>query len=85
MITLFWVLFWGGLVSLSVAAGVTIHVKRKDTIASETPTVDDEVIEQIIETGAVFMDEDEPLNLEDVDYEEQRFWSDSWDEPTEEW
>lgn len=82
MLTLIWFVF---AVTLLVAAGISIHVRRKGAVASETPVVDDHVIEQILETGVVFIEEDEPLDLDDVDDEEERFWSESWDEPTGEW
>ena len=85
MIGLFWLILWSGLASLVVAAGVTIHVKRKTAIAAVSHTVDDGVIEQILETGVVVVDEEAPLDLRDIDDEEERFWSESWDEPTEEW
>lgn len=85
MITLFWLVFWAGLAGLTVAAGVTMYVRRKDTITSETLVVDEAVIEQILETGEVFLEEDEPLDLDEIDNEEDRFWSESWDEPTGEW
>jgi hypothetical protein len=43
------------------------------------------VIEEILETGVVVVDEQFPLDLKDIGDEEERFWSESWDEPTEEW
>jgi hypothetical protein len=85
MIALFWAVLWSGLAALVIAAGVTIHVKRKTAIAAVRLTVDDGVIEQILETGIVVVDEEAPLDLKDIDDEEERFWSESWDEPTEGW
>ena len=85
MITLFWLVLWAGLAALIVAAGVTLHLRRKEAIAAETLVVDDSVIEQILETGEVFVEDDEPLDLNEIDDEEERFWSESWDEPTGEW
>ena len=85
MIALFWLVFWSGLASLVVVTGVTIHVKRKIAIAAVSHTVDDGVIEEILETGVVVVDEQSPLDLKDIGDEEERFWSESWDEPTEEW
>jgi len=85
MITLFWLVLWAGLAALIVAAGVTVHLRRKEAIAAETLVVDDSVIEQILETGEVFVEDDEPLDLNEIDDEEERFWSESWDEPTGEW
>lgn len=83
MITLFWLVFWAGLSALVVAAGVSLHTRRKDAIASDVPRVDDTVVDQIIDIGAVQIEEEEPLDLTDIDDEEERFWSESWDEPNE--
>lgn len=96
MLTLFWIVFWAGLATLVVAAGVSLHVRRKDAIASNVPMVDDAAIEQILRTGAleagdeldgdiglVVEEDDDPLDHERIDDEEERFWSESWDEPTE--
>lgn len=84
MMTLFWLVFWAGLAALVFAAGVTMHVRRKESIAAPSIVVDDMMIEKILETGQVFVD-DEPLDMKDIDDEEERFWSESWDEPSEEW
>jgi hypothetical protein len=85
MLTIFWLVFWAGLAALVVAAGVTLHVRRKEAIASAAPVVDDEVLDQILTKGEVWVEEDEPLDLEEIDDEEERFWSESWDEPSEDW
>ncbi|HET9949600.1 MAG TPA: hypothetical protein VFQ22_11805 [Longimicrobiales bacterium] len=77
--TLFWVVFWGGLTVLAVAAGVTLHARRRELFESVVPPVDDEAVRRILATGQLAVDE--PLDLEEIDQEEQRFWSESWDEP----
>ena len=95
MLTLFWFLFWAGLAVLVVAAGVSLHVRRKEAIASTVPVVDDEAIRRILATGELVADDPERLDLgmmlepddaldpKEIDDEEERFWSESWDEPTE--
>lgn len=96
MLTFFWMAFWAGLATLVVAAGVSLHVRRKEAIASVVPTVDDDAVERILETGRLHVpdpehgelpivveDDDEPLDQGEIDDEEERFWSESWDEPTE--
>ncbi len=94
MLTLFWIVFWAGLAALVVAAGVSLHVRRKEALASSVPVVDDAAIEEILQTGQLTVDEwqtgweliveeDEPLDPEEIDDEEERFWSESWDEPTD--
>ncbi len=95
MLTLFWIVFWAGLAALVVAAGLRLHVRRKEAIASSVPLVDDDAIETILRTGQLvgddrdpgriplIVEEDEPLDQAEIDDEEERFWSESWDEPTE--
>ena len=94
MLTLFWILFWAGLAVLVIAAGLSLHVRRKEAIASTVPIVDDEAIERILATGELVVHDPEGLDLElllepdaldtkEIDDEEERFWSESWDEPTE--
>jgi hypothetical protein len=94
MLTLFWILFWAGLAVLVIAAGLSLHVRRKEAIASTVPIVDDEAIERILATGELVVHDPDGLDLElllepdvldtkEIDDEEERFWSESWDEPTE--
>lgn len=84
MLTLFWIVLWLALSALVVAAAVRLHVRRKELTASPPPTVDDTAIHSILETGRLTVDEDEPLDLSEIEEREERFWSESWDEP-EEW
>ena len=83
MYALFWFVFGAGFALLVVAAGVTLHVRRRDAWGG-VPVVDDDVVRRIIETGELVVD-DEPLDLDTIDDEEERFWSESWDEPSGEW
>ena len=83
MLTLFWIAFGAGLAALVVAAGVSLHVRRKEVHASAAPVIDDSAIERILQTGELMVEEHEPLDQEEIDDEEERFWSESWDEPTE--
>jgi hypothetical protein len=72
-----------GFALLVVAAAVTLHVRRRSAF-TWVPVVDDAVMEQIIERGEIYVD-DEELDLDAIDDEEDRFWSESWDEPSGEW
>lgn len=83
-LSFFWFVFGAGFALLAVAAGVTLHVRRRDAWV-RVPVVDDVVVDQIIRTGQVFVEDDEPLDLDQIDDEEERFWSESWDEPTGDW
>jgi hypothetical protein len=44
--------------------------------------VDDEALDTIRNTG-ILTDDDEPLDIREIDEEERKFWSESWDEPEE--
>jgi len=85
MLTLFWLVFGIGLAALTLAAGVTLRARRRQALRARRGGVDDALIRQIIERGQIFIDEDEPLDLQEIDDEEERFWSESWDEPSGEW
>ncbi len=56
---------------------------RRRWAARQGPRVTDEVIRQIEGRGSVELDE--PLDMEEIDTEERRFWDEeTWDE-SEEW
>lgn len=76
------VLGFGALVG---AAWVTIRARRRAAFGPRRPLVDDHVVRQIIEEGEVVIDDDDPLDLREIDDEEERFWSESWDEPGNDW
>ncbi|HUP52794.1 MAG TPA: hypothetical protein VM198_09980 [Longimicrobiales bacterium] len=80
MLTLFWILFWALLAALTVAAGWSLYERRMRR-TRERLVLDDDAIRTILDTGELHVDEDEPLNLEAIDEEEERFWSETWDEP----
>ena len=83
MLTLFWLIFWAGLTVLVVTAGVSLSMQLRSRVEKNRPSVDDAAIEEILATGALTTDEDSPLNIEQIDEEEQKFWSQTWDEPDE--
>jgi len=78
-----WALFWGGLTALLVYAGLRLRVRLHRRFAGDDPRVDDDAVRTILETGRLVTTEDEPLDLEEIEEEERRFWSESWDEPDE--
>lgn len=84
MFALFWFAFGAGFAVLVIAAGVTLRARRREAFG-RGPLVDDRMIEEIIERGEVYVDEDDPLDLREIDDEEERFWSESWDEPSGDW
>ena len=83
MVPLFWFGFWAGLTVLAFGAGVSLRTKLRDRISGTLPVIDDAAVEEILRSGTVTTSEDEPLDLGDIDEEEQKFWSESWDEPDE--
>ena len=83
MLTLFWLIFWAGLTVLVVTAGVSLRMQLRDRVEKNRPSVDDAALEEILAPGALTTDEDSPLNIEQIDDEEQKFWSQTWDEPDE--
>lgn len=84
MYALFWFVFGAGFALLVVAAGVTLLVRRR-AAWRPVPILDDAAVRHIIEHGEIYVDDDDPLDLETIDDEEERFWSESWDEPSGEW
>jgi hypothetical protein len=72
---------WSALAALGAAAGIGAYVRRRRQIDASRSRVDDEAIRKILATGSLTVDEDEPLDIATIDAEEQRFWSETWDEP----
>ena len=83
MLTVFWLVFWAGLIVLAFAAGISLRVRLREQVAPRMPVVDDEAVEVILATGTLTTDDDEPLDISEIDEEERKFWSESWDEPDE--
>jgi hypothetical protein len=83
MLTLFWVVLWLVLTCLILVTAIRLHMRHNELVASALPRVDDDAIHAILETGELTVDEDEPLDLHEIDESEERFWSESWDEPDE--
>jgi hypothetical protein len=77
-------LIWAGLAMLAVFGGAAVRRRLDASVDDNEASLDDDAIRRIIETGALSLDQDPPLDLEEIEEEEDRFWSESWDEP-EEW
>lgn len=50
---------------------------------SERPRIDDDAIRTIESSGRLFTPDDEPLDLEEIEEEERRFWDDDDWNPAE--
>jgi hypothetical protein len=66
---------------LAFAAGLVYRSRLTRVIRSGEPVLTDDMVRQIEEQGRV--DVDEPLDLEQIQDEEARFWEEQWDEPDE--
>ena len=83
MIPLFWFVFWTVLAALVVAAGLKARARQRARLGAMGARVDDDAVRRIVETGALTDETDEPLDLREIGEEEERFWSEPWDEPEE--
>ena len=83
MLNLLGLLFWTTITILVMAAALRMYMRRKERFSSDVPVLDENAIQTILEIGEISTDEDEPLDLEEIDEEEERFWRESWDEPEE--
>ncbi|MEC9014917.1 MAG: hypothetical protein VYD37_00385 [Gemmatimonadota bacterium] len=83
MLTLFWFVFWALITVLLVTDGFSLLIRLRFRFGKIGPCVDDAAIEEILATGALTTDEDSPLDIEQIDGEERKFWSQTWDEPDE--
>lgn len=77
-------LLWGAMALLVVLAWVKIRSRLEEGSRARSTRVDDDDVRRIVEEGRLHTDEDNPLDLEQIEEEERRFWEESWDEP-EEW
>lgn len=77
-------LIWGGLAVLAVVGGAVVRRKLGASLERAEQALDDDAIRRIVETGSLTVDQDPPLDLEEIEEEEERFWSETWDEP-EDW
>jgi hypothetical protein len=71
------------LVGLVGASGLRLRGRLRARLTRSVPVVDDQAVSQILESGVLVADEEEPSDPSEIDEEERRFWSESWDEPEE--
>jgi hypothetical protein len=76
------------LLALLIAAGVVqVARRRRAKRPPETGWLSDEMVDEIIEQGRLsgrFVPE-KALDLEEIAREEERFWSETWDETEPYW
>jgi hypothetical protein len=73
---------WLVISALVVAAGLKARARQREALG-ESARLDDDQVRSIVETGALPADADEPLDMREIDAEEERFWSETWEEPEE--
>lgn len=71
------------LAGLAVIGGLLYRVRLIRTVVEAAPVLSDDLIRQIEEVGHVEVDE--PLDLEQIQEEEARFWEDRPWEDSDEW
>jgi hypothetical protein len=76
---------WALAAALLAAIGGLLVRRRIERAARAESSLDDDTIRSIETHGYVEMEDDEPLDLDEINDEEERFFEDeSWDEK-EEW
>ena len=74
---------WIVLALLVLAAGVAVRMRVRSATRREEVELDEQMIRRIEEEGRLETDEREPLDWDEIREEEDRFWSETWDEPDE--
>jgi hypothetical protein len=72
------------LVGLVTASGLRLRARLLRRRSGSMGGVDDEALRRILEEGVFQGEVEPPLDLDEIEDEERRFWSEHWDEP-EEW
>ncbi len=75
-------------VALLLAAGlVTWQRRRRNRPSPRSGWLTDDMLDEILTTGQLSAEQvpDEGLDLEEIAREEERFWSETWDEPEAHW
>ena len=70
------------LLTLVVAAAAVLNRRRIRDYIEGGSTLDDDMIRRIERDGSV--DVEDPIDMDEVRLEEERFWSETWDVPDEE-
>ncbi|MEE9132658.1 MAG: hypothetical protein V3U13_03785 [Gemmatimonadota bacterium] len=72
---------------LLVGGFVAMRRRLRVRSSAKESWLTDQMIQQIIEVGALSDRQvpEEALNMEEIAREEERFWSETWDEPEHYW
>ncbi len=67
---------------LVLVTGLLVRRRVREEVDDAPPALDDGSVRRILEEGRLETDEDdEPLDLDEIRREEERFWDETWDEP----
>ena len=67
---------------LALVGALAFYIRRQHVTSLFAQTLTDDMVRQIEETG--YIDVDEPLDLEEIQEEEERFWEEApWEEEEE--
>lgn len=69
------------LVTFLGVAGIRLRGRIRRRLVRRVPVVDDRAMEQILASGVLEVEDGLPLDQDEIDEEERRFWSERWDEP----
>ena len=69
-----------GMAVLAIGAGLAIRWRVLQRTGRWGSELTDEDVRTIEEFGSLSVEEDEPLDLEQVREAEERFWMETWDE-----
>ncbi len=71
------------IVFLAVVVGWLGRRRLRRHIGADRPRLGDDDVRRILREGRLEIELDEPLDPEEIEREEERFWSETWDEPEE--
>ncbi|HSJ23827.1 MAG TPA: hypothetical protein VK929_04015 [Longimicrobiales bacterium] len=66
---------------LALTASLVFRARLNRVVGSRETALSDEMVRQIEESG--WVEVDEPLDYEEIQEEEARFWEEPWEEPDE--
>jgi hypothetical protein len=74
---------FGLVTALLALAGGLIYRTRLGRMGGRKTVLTDDMIRRIEEHGALDVEDDEPLDMQHIREEEERFLEETWDEPDE--
>lgn len=78
-----WPVLWFLLGALVAYAWISTRRRIKKLIEVPPLRIDEDDIRRIEEEGVLFKDDPEPLDLKQINREEDEFWRETWDDPEE--